>query len=205
MNKKLLITILCAFAALVLNPSAFATVHTIQVGPNNTNTFSADSVNCYVGDTIQWISVSGNHTTTSTTIPAGTSPWSIAISSASPEFSYVVTTVGCYYYKSNGAGDNNMKGVFCATIAPTSVGTVTNDAISITPNPASSIVKVHVNTANTSLSLYNLIGSAITNMHITGKTATDMYMDISEVPAGIYILHIRNGNSDIIKKMVIAR
>ncbi|MEI8280643.1 MAG: hypothetical protein WCG87_12860, partial [Bacteroidota bacterium] len=177
MNKKLLFTLLFAICAIVMNKSAYATIYVVQVGPNNTKTFSPDSINCYVGDTIQWMTASGSHTTTSTTIPAAASPWSIAISSASPEFSYVATTVGCYYYKSTNFGDTLMKGVFCVTPAPpASVGSIANEPISIIPNPASSLVKLHVTTANTTVSMYNLIGSAVTNMHITNTTATDMYL-----------------------------
>lgn len=61
--------------------------------------------NVFVGDTIRWVWVSGNHTTTcdqnadpGTFSPAGAATWNAAINGGSQSFQYKVTVAGQYQY-----------------------------------------------------------------------------------------------------------
>ncbi len=61
--------------------------------------------NVFVGDTIRWVWVSGNHTTTcdqnadpGTFSPAGAATWNASINSVSQSFQYKVTVAGQYQY-----------------------------------------------------------------------------------------------------------
>jgi plastocyanin len=61
--------------------------------------FSPVSFTINIGDTIRWVYVSGTHTTTSLTIPAGAAAWDHPINSSSTSFTYVPTKTGTYNYK----------------------------------------------------------------------------------------------------------
>ncbi|MEI7801668.1 MAG: hypothetical protein WCI97_03375, partial [Bacteroidota bacterium] len=51
-----------------------------------------------LGDTVKWVWVSGTHTTTSTSIPAGATAWDHNMSSSSTSFIYVPNVSGTYNY-----------------------------------------------------------------------------------------------------------
>lgn len=60
--------------------------------------FSPKTVNAVVGDVIQWVWDNGDHTTTSTSVPAGATAWDNPMTSASNTFNYTLTTEGVYQY-----------------------------------------------------------------------------------------------------------
>ena len=90
--KKIYSLILAITVSIVAN----ATVHMVNVS-NFQFTPATFTANC--NDTITWIFVSGNHTTTSTTIPGGAASWNAIINSSSTSFSYQPTVAGTYNYK----------------------------------------------------------------------------------------------------------
>lgn len=88
--------------------------HTVTVANFS---FTPNSVNAAVGDTIHWVWSAGSHTTTSGTIPSGASSWNSPMNSTSNSFKYVVTQVGTYNYvctphAPNMAGVINVTGAF---------------------------------------------------------------------------------------------
>ena len=91
MKKYLLfLAILSAFCF-----NGFSATQTVTV---NSNFFSPTSFNIFLGDTVKWVWVSGQHTTTSTTIPAGANTWNQNINSNATTFIYVPNKVGAYNY-----------------------------------------------------------------------------------------------------------
>jgi hypothetical protein len=72
------------------------------------------------------------------------------------------------------------------------------------PNPASSSITVTLNTnsANPVYSVYNVLGSKITEGQFIGKVST---IDVSNLANGFYFLKIYNRNSVINKKFVVER
>lgn len=90
--KKITLALLCSsfmFATL------HATTHIIQVSNYQ---FSPSSVNAVVGDVITWNWVSGLHTTTSTSVPAGAATWDAPMTSTKKTYSYTVTVQGSYTF-----------------------------------------------------------------------------------------------------------
>lgn len=77
--------------------SSFAVKHTVLVGSFYFNPSTIPDVQ--VGDTIRWQWVEGNHTTTSTSIPAGAATWDAPMNSGNQVFEYKVTVAGVYNYK----------------------------------------------------------------------------------------------------------
>ena len=78
--------------------NGFATMQTVTV---NSNFFAPPTFNILLGDTVKWVWVSGQHTTTSTTIPAGANSWNQNMNSGSTTFIYVPNIVGTYNYHCN--------------------------------------------------------------------------------------------------------
>ncbi len=96
---KTILPALFALAAI----SANGTIHTVSV--SNFQFSPASVTNVLVGDTMRWVWVSGNHTTTDnplsqpgTSLPEGAATWDAIISAGSPSFDYRVVVAGVYNY-----------------------------------------------------------------------------------------------------------
>jgi len=63
--------------------------------------FQPKTVNAMVGDTILWVWVSGNHTTTSTSVPTGAKTWNSPITTTTKKFKYILKVAGTYKYQCN--------------------------------------------------------------------------------------------------------
>lgn len=63
--------------------------------------FSPSTLNVKVGDVIHFVWVSGFHTTTSTSVPAGANTWNAAIDNSNTTYDYTVTVGGTYNYVCN--------------------------------------------------------------------------------------------------------
>ncbi len=92
--------------------SSFATIHVVRVSNYQ---FSPKTTNAIVGDTIVWIWKEGSHTTTSTTIPAGATPWDSPINSSNKRFGIRVTEFGIYNYKCIPHASSGMRGTINVT------------------------------------------------------------------------------------------
>jgi len=76
--------------------NAFAVTQNVNV---QNHVFAPASFTINLGDTIRWMWVSGTHTTTSVTIPAGAVTWNRNITSTSTTYIYVPSKAGTYNYK----------------------------------------------------------------------------------------------------------
>ncbi len=92
MKKNLLF--IAVHLLITLNGYSFTQNVTVQ---NHVFTPASFSIN--LGDTIRWTWVGGSHTTTSLTIPSGSSAWDHSITSSSTTFVYVPSKTGTYNYK----------------------------------------------------------------------------------------------------------
>ena len=83
--------------------------------------------------------------------------------------------------------------------APTGISNMntTDDAIRLYPNPAHEAVNVTFDAAMDvrSVAVYNLIGKAVSVFKTNGTSAR---LDLSDVPAGIYLLRMANSNGQIV-------
>lgn len=121
------------FSALVLgvlmltSNTAHATKWVVDVQNYNFSPSTLPDVN--VGDTIRWEWVSGSHTTTSTTIPAGAASWDHSINSSNTFYEYSVTVAGTYNYKCTPHQGMGMVGTFTATATPAIVSISPDQAV----------------------------------------------------------------------------
>lgn len=95
MKKLIYISLLFSVFFHFTGFKAQAIKHNVNVGNFY---FTPSSLNVSVGDTIRWVLVGGSHTTTSSTIPAGATPWDSPITSAVTFYEYKVTVAGLYNY-----------------------------------------------------------------------------------------------------------
>ncbi len=94
MKKNVLIISLLLLACF----SSRATTHIITT---QNFSFSPPSINVTLGDTVKWIWVSGTHTTSSMTVPAGAAAWNAPLNNTTTSFTYVPTVTGTYNYVCN--------------------------------------------------------------------------------------------------------
>ncbi|HET8573794.1 MAG TPA: T9SS type A sorting domain-containing protein [Edaphocola sp.] len=98
--KKGIPSLMALFFILTATLSAntlYATVHIVQVG-SPTNQFTPTSMTINLGDTVRFEYVSGFHTTTSTSVPAGAQSWDVPMQTAGTTFDYVPSVEGSYSY-----------------------------------------------------------------------------------------------------------
>lgn len=104
--KKVLLPLLCLFFL-----KSQATVWTVNV---QNFQFTPANLNVKVGDVVHWVWVSGFHTTTSLSVPAGAASWDASLVTAGDFFDYTVTATGSYSYQCNNH-PLQMQGTFTAT------------------------------------------------------------------------------------------
>ena len=78
----------------------FASAETVNVDVSDFAFTPADIV-CSVGDTVVWTMVSGTHTTSSTSVPAGASTWDYTFTGVGDTYSYIIQVAGDYTYQCN--------------------------------------------------------------------------------------------------------
>ena len=88
-------TVLLCFSLLCLTSSMQAITHLVSVEDFE---FDPAFITVNLGDTVFWMWDEGNHTTTSTSIPAGAASWDSPINSSNLFYIYVPTVAGTYNY-----------------------------------------------------------------------------------------------------------
>src|SRR4051812_33659308 len=106
--KKIYVILIAAFSITLASRAATTTVTVSD------NIFSPNNFTLTVGDTVMWMWVNGTHTTTSTTIPVGATPWDQLIDQNSTSYMYVVNTAGTYNYRCTFHYTMGMVGQFTA-------------------------------------------------------------------------------------------
>ena len=132
------VSALILVAVTFISFSSFAVTHTVLVGSFYFN--PSNIPNVQLGDIIRWEWVEGNHTTTSTTIPAGAASWDSPMNSGNQVFEYTVTVAGMYNYKCTPHSSIQLGSFTAAGAAPT---------LSITPGNQN----VGAGSGNTSLAV----------------------------------------------------
>jgi plastocyanin len=186
---------------ILLSISARATVHMVDVANFS---FTPDTMTVIVGDTVQWMWISGTHTTTSTSVPAGAATWNNSINSSISFFNYKVTVAGVYNYDC--AIHTFMTGTFTATdpsgiasisTEPTFTWSMVNDEVTM---------QMNFNSATAlSIHLFNLLGANVRTLgslqNVVG-TYNETF-SLSGVPKGIYFLEVIAENRKIVRKIIV--
>jgi plastocyanin len=131
MKKQLRSFMFLAFLLTVLLPfNGLAIKHVVNV---QNYSFSPSNINnVQIGDTIRWVWVSGVHTTTSSSIPAGAASWDSPITSTVTSYEYRVTAAGSYSYVCTPHAGMGMTGTFTVVAGATLTVTPNNRNVSAT-------------------------------------------------------------------------
>ena len=160
------------FSLLVLSSvNAGATVWQVQV---NDGSFSPNNLpNVVCGDTILWtLNSILPHTTTSTTIPSGATPWNSPINTSTPAFPYFVPNfAGVYNYICTPHG---FTGSFTVTCSVGIDKAEASSALSVSPNPFT-----------TSITLINHHADAVRITDMTGRIIKAISLNASADRSGI--------------------
>ena len=208
--KKIFTKLLVISVLLITIPFANTYARIFVVTVQNYS-FTPDAIaEVAVGDTIRWNWTSGDHTTTSTTIPVGAATWDNPMTSGNPSFDYKVTVAGVYNYKCKFHGAGGMVAAFTAS---TVTGIADNTAIFgnflLSPNPASESVRVSFSPSNTfkgSVKLFDLLGNNLWKSEaafVAGLNLTEI--NLAYIPKGVYFVALSDSKNNMVVKRLIIR
>ena len=180
LQKVLLVTLLIAGSV----KFSKATLYTIDAS-NFIFTQNFDSI--LVGDTVKWVWVEGDHTTTSNGIPTGALAWNVLIDKLHTSYTYVVSYAGTYNYIS--VPDAPLMGGSFVATWPTGISnpSVSISNFSIIGNPSRGNIQYHFTAAlpvNIDVSLYNILGTKIQTLY-SGYLPGGDFVQTSPVSSGL--------------------
>jgi plastocyanin len=172
---------------------------TIVVITQQDNTFSPQTFEVNVGDTIRWVWTSGVHTTTSTTIPDGAAAWDSPLTAEMDTVDYLVTVAGDYAYVCTPHIAEGMIGSFTASgTLGISDRIASNNSMRVYPNPAKSEASLMLNTDKAQMAtlyIYDLLGNRINQQEVSLKQGSNnLSLPVVDIMPGIYFVELRYTN-----------
>ena len=200
MKLKLLAFLICLSCLYKAN----ATVHIITAEGLTipTDIFLPGITYAVVGDTIQWVWISGYHTTESISIPTGAASWSALLDANNTSFSYVVTVVGNYNFDCHASTPHGMDGSFVVTLVAGVSHPANIDFSLAYPNPFADRITIEFAQAD-KICVYNLMGQRLKTIAINNGE-TQVGINLSNYPKGIYFYSIES-EGNIIETSKIVR
>ncbi len=199
--------ILLLLLTIIMNlPKAHATVHVIEVGPNQTKAFVPDSITVTLGDTVKWVWKALVHTTTSDVggIPVGATPWDANLDATDSTFMYEPTLTGTYNYHCTFHVSMGMVGKF-VVVSPASVKNVANTQdIELSPNPAKGEFTLSSG-SDTQTDLLDLSGKVIMHLHPMSASGNELHYSTAGIAEGLYLLRIATKGHIVTKKLQVAK
>jgi hypothetical protein len=155
-------------------------VITVTTGPAASIAQSGDSlVASPAGAAYQWIK--NNALITGATAQ-------VYVPTASGDYRVIVTEGGCI--------DTSIVYKFVYS----GINSVTEPNVTITPNPFNDHIDIGFGEASgASVTIYSILGSRMLSQSYPSREAT---IDLSDLAAGVYLIHIRTGAADITRKIV---
>jgi len=192
-------------AILLIAFQSFAAIHIITVQNFSFSPSSISDVN--IGDTVRWVWVSGSHTTTSTTIPAGTTAWDHQINSGSSSFDYIPAVSGNYNYKCTPHQSMGMIGSF-TVLAPSGIAESWKSiSVKIFPNPFYDHVSFQFNSDHSylrNLKIFDLTGKLSKDLYFPGNPKQTIFsLNLTDIPTGVYLFEFIDNLNNLSTKRVI--
>lgn len=208
MKTKIYPLFLTAFALIhgVLNSVAATVTVTVQ-----SSTFAPADFTVNQGDTVVWTwgNNAGNHTTTSTTIPAGALAWDEQINHNATTFAYVPAIAGSYNYICSFHFSMGMVGHFTVNGTSGIAGNLSSPGISlhaVSANGQRVIVKYEIpNAAAVDIKLLDMLGNEV-KVLMSGSRQGGLNTEEFEVPGvqeGIYFILLETSMSREIRRVFV--
>ncbi len=188
-----------------------ATIHQIQASGFS---FTPNSVNANVGDTIKWLWVDGMHNTISTSVPSGAQSWNAPLDNTDTQFIYKITTPGQYSYECSFHVALGMTGTI--NVNPIGIKPISGvvpekyNLYQNYPNPfnPSTNIKFDVPvSSHIKLAIYSLTGSIVVTL-VNDNLAPGSYSvewDASKYASGLYLYVIEATGFTSTKKLMLVK
>lgn len=148
-----------------------------------------------VGDTIMWIWDEGFHTTTSSAIPSGATPWDQMIDQTNLMFMYIITVPGSYDYVCSYHASMGMVGHITANGA-TGINTVNAFSPVIkNTNASDELLITFATTSNWKAEVMNMSGAVIKQLTLASQTGNTSSVPVNDLAAGAYIIQLTDGKN----------
>jgi len=206
------ISILWVAVVLTFVTTAHATTHVVQFGGSFGFTYSPNSLNVSIGDTVKWEGDFSMHPLSSTSVPAGAQSFHQATGNV---FFYPVTVAGMYLYQCDFHFSLGMIGSFNTTATG-----IKNDQTSFQPvafrleqnfpnpfNPTTTISFDIPFQTYVSIKVYNLIGQEVATL-VNENMAAGSYSKIwnaTSTPSGVYFYRLQAGSFTATKKLALLK
>ena len=212
MKRHSLITCLVFFIVGSINIGAQTTV-TVKVEDFK---FVPKDITITAGDTVKWVWVNGDHTTTSDST-AGVDSWDSPINQGNPTFSFVIKYPGKHLYHCKFHGNVNEVGMAgsITVLEPTSVkaGSFLPGSYKLEqnyPNPFNPVTEIKYSiprSEKVSLAVFDIDGNKIQQL-VNKVQAGGIYsvkFSSGNYASGVYFYRLRAGNFTDVKKMIILK
>ena len=198
------------FAAVIVSFSvpAFSTTHIINFGGSS---FTPNTLNVAVGDTIMWMGNFGFHELQSTSVPAGAAAWG-PTTTAQTSLTYIVTVPGAYAYQCNIHVSMGMTGTF--TAATTGVQNVVSNSAAILeksfPNPSTGRTTIRytlTHSSEVSLKIFDLNGKEMKQLvnEYQNSGTHETIFNGSALPSGSYTYQLKTGDAILSQQMILVK
>lgn len=179
------------------------TSHTVIVGGggiNGTPFYNPQFITIDLDDVVVWEWVSGSHTVTSTSGPESFNSGS----HASPHiFTRTFTVPGVYEYHCTVGNHSNTQFGSVTVLESSSIDVHGSSAfVALFPNPASDRVQIDGVSPGSLCEVFSLNGVLVLS---SLANADFMVLDLGGLPAGCYVIVMRDGESVIRKRLVVQR
>jgi plastocyanin len=180
---------IAALALLAYSQAYAVTTHTVTV---QNYSFTPDTVNAVIGDTIRWVWVSGSHTTTSTGVPSGALAWDAPMNGVTATYSYVVAVAGTYNYHCS-MHPTLMTGIINVS-ATNGIATVESRPLRVYPQPFRNELNIswgnEIVKKNVTVQVFDLLGQTRYEATYPEINADIENIDLSDLNTGIYLVTI---------------
>lgn len=196
---------ICLFLGLGLILHSTAATFTVNV---SNNVFAPDNFTAVTGDTITWVWINGNHTSTSTNIPLGALPWNAMINQNNTSYSYVVSVTGIYDYQCNFHYTMGMVGHFTVVGSSGIEENASGIKLNIYANPVTRELQVDLNSSKSgmmNITLSDITGREVKVLASSQQSAGEHHMQysIADFSSGMYLLKVDLDDSKVVRRVII--
>jgi plastocyanin len=202
-NTSYMTGLLIVLFIMIFSFSGFSTKWVVTVADFQ---FTPSSLpNVISGDTIRWVWVSGLHTTTSTSVPAGAMTWDQPIDATNTVYEYPATVTGTYNYYCMHHPTTMIASFTVTSSTPTGVGKNSAGILRIYPNPTSGQITIIIPGSSRSktdvLIVRDLIGRTIFSNTIIQDQ--EYNIDLSDYPGGYYFVQLTSDAGTMTRKVIL--
>lgn len=188
----------------MLGMGAQATVHVVT---QQSLTFNPNALSVEVGDVVQFVWTSGNHTTTSVTVPSGAAAWDAPLTSGNPLVEYTVSVAGTYAYVCTPHAGLGMVGGFVAVL-PNRVANLSSEAdmnVAVLDGGQLRVKLTGASCDYAMIGLLDIMGRNVAMIHQGGISANEFTVryDVSTLQRGIYFVRYQEGAYVTTRKVLI--